>query len=239
MDISTLKIDFTIKNKNTGLPVYTKIDKIIYKTCSKCKESKPLNDENFYINNRKGKKIIPSLCKTCKRINPINDEGNVLCMCCKKYLDKNEFKDSFLPRLKNRNFKKRHCINCVSQKRKNSRKNQKPNLKSFLHNKFFAATLRTKSKNKNRIFFDINIDEDYLYYLYNLQKGKCAISGVEMTYIEHNGNIPTNISIDRLNSNLGYIKENVHLVCNIVNIMKNTMTVEELKYWCNLILNNN
>ncbi len=44
------------------------------------------------------------------------------------------------------------------------------------------------------------------------------------------------MSLDRKDSKVGYIDGNVQFVCVIVNLMKNTMTLEELKNWCKLIV---
>ena len=81
---------------------------------------------------------------------------------------------------------------------------------------------------------DLSIE--FLEGLYNKQEGKCAISGVVMTHIYGQGKTPTNISIDRIDSSKEYSEDNVQLVCYTVNIMKNTLTLEELKDWCKLII---
>lgn len=78
---------------------------------------------------------------------------------------------------------------------------------------------------------------DFLVDLYFSQDGKCALSGVQMTHIQGSGRIPTNISIDRLDNNLGYTPTNVQLVCHRVNLMRNENTYEELLDWCDKILN--
>lgn len=46
----------------------------------------------------------------------------------------------------------------------------------------------------------------------------------------------TNVSIDRIDSSIGYERGNVHLVCYVVNMMKHTMAVEELVWWCEQII---
>jgi hypothetical protein len=48
----------------------------------------------------------------------------------------------------------------------------------------------------------------------------------------------TNISIDSIFSDIGYEEGNVQLVCYVVNLMKNKMTVEELKFFCKAIAEN-
>ncbi len=75
--------------------------------------------------------------------------------------------------------------------------------------------------------------------LYTAQEGKCALSGVEMTYISGKGRVGTNIGIDRIEHQGPYIKENVRLVCNYVNTMRLDKTDEEFFWWCKRILNTN
>lgn len=83
-----------------------------------------------------------------------------------------------------------------------------------------------------------DLDIEFLLYLYSKQKGLCAISGVEMTHLTGAGRVPTNISIDRIDSNKGYTQDNVQLVCRQVNIMKAELSLEDLKRWCSNILDN-
>jgi transcription initiation factor TFIIIB Brf1 subunit/transcription initiation factor TFIIB len=70
---------------------------------------------------------------------------------------------------------------------------------------------------------DIHIDLDYLIDLYHKQDGKCAITGIEMCHIFGN---PRTISIDRIDSNQGYIEGNVHLVCQWVNLAKSKYSLD-------------
>lgn len=81
------------------------------------------------------------------------------------------------------------------------------------------------------------LTKEFLLELYHTQGGLCAITGQPMTHIRGQGKVNTNISIDRINSAIGYTQENVQLVCRIVNIMKQDMTQNELKFWCEKILN--
>ena len=57
-----------------------------------------------------------------------------------------------------------------------------------------------------------------------------------MTNLAGSGRINTNISIDRIDSSVGYVRGNVQLVCDIVNRMKQNLSQEELYKWCNRIL---
>ena len=68
--------------------------------------------------------------------------------------------------------------------------------------------------------------------IWNAQNGRCALTGWEMTRILGQGSIPTNASIDRINSNEGYTKYNVQLVCRCVNVAKSDLSLSEFVRMC-------
>ena len=73
--------------------------------------------------------------------------------------------------------------------------------------------------------------------LYFRQEGKCAITNLKMSLItghKHRANSFV-VSLDRINSEVGYIKENIQLVCWQVNRMKDSLTMEELEFWIKTI----
>ena len=100
--------------------------------------------------------------------------------------------------------------------------------------KNFMKTLLSK-KIKDRQ--NINIED--LNDLWTSQNGKCAISGVSMTAIAGQGIIDTNISIDRIDSSKGYTKDNIQLVCRMVNHMKSNRDQKVLFDWCKAIVEKN
>jgi len=75
------------------------------------------------------------------------------------------------------------------------------------------------------------IDVDYLLDLWKAQDGNCIISGHKM--LEKNCSLYS-VSIDRIDNNFGYIKGNVQLICQGVNLAKNKYSQEEiLEFWQN------
>lgn len=84
----------------------------------------------------------------------------------------------------------------------------------------------------------VNISLEYCLELYDLQNGKCALSGIKMTFIKKTDGIKihTNLSIDRIDSSIGYEIGNIQLVCAITNIMKSTLSTTELQWWCGKII---
>ncbi len=69
----------------------------------------------------------------------------------------------------------------------------------------------------------ISLDE--LEGLWNTQSGTCAITGWPLTYTLGQGTIPTNCSIDRIDSSKSYIPGNVQLVCRAANVSKSDMSM--------------
>lgn len=77
--------------------------------------------------------------------------------------------------------------------------------------------------------------------IYTQQRGLCALSGVPLTCIvgEHGEHPKTNASLDRIvhgHVGGGYTKDNVRLVCSIVNSMRLNQTDEELLWWSRQIV---
>lgn len=64
----------------------------------------------------------------------------------------------------------------------------------------------------------ININLQLLKSMWGVQDGRCKLTGMRMAH-EHN-NIRS-VSIDRINSKLGYTSDNIQLVCKWVNLAKN------------------
>lgn len=79
---------------------------------------------------------------------------------------------------------------------------------------------------------------EFLLEMLEKQEGICAISGQTLTFIKKPGSgvVYTNASIDQIEAGGGYTEDNVQLVCHIVNLMKSTMSEEELTFWCRAIV---
>ena len=95
--------------------------------------------------------------------------------------------------------------------------------------------------NKKDIELDPDIDIDFLMRIYEEQKGFCAVSGLPMTwmheglYSNHGSRRGTNISIDRIDPDKGYLPENIRLVCDRVNKMKSNMSDGDFYFWCAIL----
>jgi hypothetical protein len=104
----------------------------------------------------------------------------------------------------------------------------------------FSAFKRTKTPRsyltyllgKARRRGECSIDVNYLCNIWESQKGLCAITEWQMTMRLADGVVSTNASIDRIDSNYGYIPGNVHLVCRCVNVAKHDLTMDEFIMLC-------
>lgn len=88
---------------------------------------------------------------------------------------------------------------------------------------------KRRAKDNN---LDFNINEEYLTELLNKQQNKCAISNF---VFENSG--PLGVSIDKIDPNKGYTKDNIHLICCIINRMKTDIKLEDFKLYCKAVAN--
>jgi len=166
-----------------------------------------------------------------------NENGDLLCLKCLVYKQPLDFDiNSQDSNCFYRDCKDRCCKECKKQqalKRRLSSRGKK-DLDRLLLERWHGIKDRVKKQN-----LILDFDWIYLKELWNRQNGLCNLSNLPMTYIMNSGRIATNVSVDRIDSNQGYTKTNVQLVCMAVNQMKSDLTLEELIYFCNHIINTN
>ena len=103
---------------------------------------------------------------------------------------------------------------------------------SYINYILRVAKRRAKKKNLD---FDLLVSD--MQYLYEKQKGLCALTKMKMGYtpgLERN-NINYNISIDRIDSSKGYTKDNIQLVCASLNNMKMDLKNKHFIQLCKLV----
>lgn len=87
-----------------------------------------------------------------------------------------------------------------------------------------------KSASYRNIPVTVTLEE--ISQLFDAQGGKCAISGVELTFES-----PKTASLDRIDSYKGYETGNVQWVHKDINAMKQKFSMKELLKWAELISN--
>lgn len=102
-----------------------------------------------------------------------------------------------------------------------------------------SGTLFKNLKNsaKNR-YLEFNITKEYLWELFLIQNKKCAISGINLTFGSVDIKESKTASLDRIDNNKGYIKDNVQWVHKDVNMMKYTHTLFDFIQICKTITEN-
>lgn len=206
--------------------------------CIKCGVEKPLTVEFFrrnaaYITGRYRYK-----CRTCEFEEIVKDHqdinGNLKCLVCGEY--KNEVEFSLTKNNRHRKGRDRRCSMCRTKESRERRKllADNPQITRIIKERFLGARDRAKKKR-----IDFNITEEYILELLYKQDNRCAITGDELTFILGNGRTPTNLSIDRIDPNLGYTKGNVQLVCMAVNQFKNDLSSKEFLNLCRKVVEHN
>lgn len=205
--------------------------------CEKC--NRILEEKNFkkYSIKTNGRWYHEN-CRECEDriLYDENWNGELLkCHICGEFKETSSFQLEKSKYPYRNNFDKR-CKSCKVNQNKKARINYSDDkkLNKVLLNRIHGVYQRTKDKN-----LDCNIDLDYLKELWDIQNGKCAISGIDMTYTLDEGRVFSNVSVDKINSKDGYIKGNVQLMCMSVNQLKSDFEMDVVIKICkNILLHN-
>lgn len=98
--------------------------------------------------------------------------------------------------------------------------------------KELIKSARSRAKQKSMAF---DLDYDWLCGLFDSQGGKCKVTGLPLdfeTNSDYNKINPRAPSLDRIDTNRGYTKENVRLVCAQVNLAINWWGIEKFYEMC-------
>ena len=112
-------------------------------------------------------------------------------------------------------------------------------LKNYSDNRRDQYTpFRYYFRNCKRRFKEFNLTLEYLKQLWELQKGICPYTGIQLKLAEytkgHHDPIYT-ASLDRIDPSKGYIIGNVQFVSTSINYMKHEMSHEDTLKLCSLI----
>jgi hypothetical protein len=91
---------------------------------------------------------------------------------------------------------------------------------------------------KQKLSYDLDVN--FIIDLYKKQNGKCIktnISFITNNCLRSEGKGPWAASVDRIDPNKGYTKDNVQLVCLMYNLCKCMWTDDEVKQFAKALLN--
>lgn len=106
------------------------------------------------------------------------------------------------------------------------------------------ANLKIRQRRRNKkaaIWLESCVTFEYLMQLWEKQVGKCAVTGLPMTWVTggRSSDRQYNVSVDRIDSEQGYVDGNVQLVCKAINLMKHDFTGAEFRFWCQAVISRN
>lgn len=117
----------------------------------------------------------------------------------------------------------RQCRECAN----------KPRYVGNIYVHYYHTTQTEAIKHKRQKAFAVSIE--YLDSIWKKQDGKCALSGIPIAF-QDLGKAKGTASLDRIDSNKGYIKGNVQWLHKDVNIMKNSFSDKKVLELCKLIV---
>ena len=132
-------------------------------------------------------------------------------------------------RNREKNWRRRSCKSCYRKGYSNYNLKKETRLRRFIHDG------KRKSEKKGW-HFDLTVE--FLQKLFDRQNGKCPLTGYQMDIegSRDKDKKPRSASLDRIDTEKGYTKDNVHFVTLQANYMKNVLSIEQLVKWCKAVI---
>lgn len=206
------------------------------KYCPICKSLRPFNDFHKSSSTKSG---LSSGCKNClafkrsgrpPRKYPIIDETKErYCPKCEQI----KFISAFHDDKSKKTGKSRYCYSCrkaaaqtpenIARRKAHADRYRNDNP---VYSRLYKAVKSGKVRGRH---VDLTVYE--LMALYKQQEGKCALTGIEMTFgnnTPRGGATPLSCSVDRIDQSVGYTIKNVRLVCFCVNAFRGIMSDDQM-----------
>lgn len=115
--------------------------------------------------------------------------------------------------------------------------NLKPNNRNDQYTPFrhYMKRIRTRHVENGKKY---DIDVKYLKEIWEIQSGKCALTGVNLITESKVSNPNFSASVDRIDSSLGYVKNNIQWVSVTVNFAKNSYSTDVLNEFFDIVKKN-
>lgn len=180
---------------------------MLFKKCSRCGEEKP---EAEFLEDARRKSGRYHRCNKCCEEVVADDSGFKRCGDCGLMKPRTEFSRD------RREYDGRtvYCKGCrnLRDKARNSR------LDGFMKN---SAKTAANNARKRNLEWKLTVAD--LMEMWNQQEGRCALTGIQLTHRHGSGRILTNASIDRIDNDRPYERDNVWLVAAAINRARDTM----------------
>ena len=122
------------------------------------------------------------------------------------------------------------CKGCSNKKAENSHRGWHRGIRVSWFNKF-----KTGAETRG-ILWNLTLDD--VADIMDRQEGRCALTGWDIEFPEVGNPQKAPASIDRINSSLGYTKENSQLLTRQVNMMKQSYAQDEFIKVCKAVAEN-
>lgn len=211
----------------------------VQQQCDVCGRWLDKNITNFKKYSRKTDGLnFHTTCRECEDRIKLNTEwkdGKLLCHICGEYKDPSEFTYAGANKYTLRQNKDCRCNSCKSEQRRSAiaTYDEDVKLEKVLQVRWLAAKSRAMDKSS-----PFTITKEDLLTIWKSQNGKCAISGLDMTYELGEGRTYTNVSIDQVLPSKGYTVDNIQLVCMAVNQLKSDLDMDTILTLCSAIVGN-
>ena len=181
-------------------------------------------NKSIYLTPRRLSAARVTCSKECKSKLPKKERKpkvEVECFVCKKkYFMKASQRERVLYNSCSEQCK-RECKKFYCKGKNNSNYKNRTKEESFFNERAIACNRRGKLLKKEH-----DLTQEDLLTQWNKQKGLCFYTGVPMS---RNGKKSCNsMSVDRVDSNIGYTKSNIVLCCLSVNMMKSNFNLRDI-----------
>ena len=133
-----------------------------------------------------------------------------------------------------REYRQKHKKRLAEMDAKNSRRRRAE--APYDIDRFTQELFKQSREGARKRKIKFSLTRDNIYTLLENSKGKCAISGMDMST---HFNCLLKASVDRIDSNKGYTMNNVQIVASIVNKSKNVLSDAEYVEMCVTVARNN
>jgi hypothetical protein len=219
---SKQKLSYIAKCGHTDEKLFDNFKRSLSKNCIKCIDHSKNFEKIHYKTFKKNKSLMetyyPRSLKYRDDYLPENYNKTIVCWDCKETKNRRLFPY----RKQYADNKEKRCKSCSNKDGVYRKLNhtEEQVLNTLLNQ---AKTSSTKREKRKRIcVFDITLED--VKNRVQLQNNKCIYTGREFVYAYNESDKP---SIDRIDSNKGYTKDNIQMVTTRANAMKNDMTHEE------------
>lgn len=129
---------------------------------------------------------------------------------------------------------KKHCVECEVEKEKSL------TLRAYLQH--LVEKSRDRVGYMHKVYAgDYEINADFLLQLWREQNGRCAMTGLPLRWQKTEEEVRANkwgkflVSIDRIDSDLNYLRSNVRLTASAINFMQSNLTDTEFIFLCKCV----